>query len=180
MLAFGGVITKQVLFSPKVTIPQFLLDTRKPIKVIRQINGIVNLSATAGNPKGFRTRLTTYIVKGVRPEELIERLSSSTNVKDEVVTYQTYFCSLGDQSYMIAGSRYVYESGSSVEVLEKNLPVSSTDLWASGFVRGWTDLRFGKVNVPVRLSYGMPLTNLDLKRIRRARPNVEIRKPLIK
>lgn len=175
MFAFGGVITKQVLFSPRISIPQFLLDTKKPVHVLHRSSQIIDWSSIAGGPLTFQKTMTAYYVEDVKPEQLIECLSTVTGIKDELVMYNHYSFWFEDIDYDISHSPYANQTGTLVEVTEISTSVSNVDLWASNFVPFWTALRFGYVNkTPSQLAGRSKIPSLDLKRIKKARPKTQL------
>lgn len=175
VFVLGGVITKMLLFSPRIAIPQFLLDTKKPVHIIRRGSSISDMSSMAGSPFVLRTTMTQYYIEDVEPEQLIESLSNATAIVDEWVETDHYICSFGDISYDISRSVYQNQAGTVVLVVENIKSVSTLDLWVSKFAPFWADMRFGNINnTPGEIADRNKILPLDLKRIKKARPNTEL------
>lgn len=175
MFVLGGVITKMLLFSPKIAIPQFLLDTKKRVHIIRRGTSISDMSSMAGSPFVMRTTMTRYYIEDVEPEQLIEGLSGVSGIIQEYVANDHYTCGFSDISYDISRSLYENEPGTVVLVVENVKSVSTLDLWASKFLPFWADMRFGYIDeTPPEIADRSKLPPLDLKRVRKARPNTEL------
>lgn len=173
--ALCGTIASVLVFSPKVSIPLFLRDSKKPVQVWRRGSNYYDSTLT-GSSLPFRVTMTEYYVEGTRPEEIIENLSTESGIKREFAHAHMYGCEIGGTEYRIEYSPFSKYPGTTVLSSEMTTGVSSLDLWLSRVWPAWDEFWIGSVNSKPMGSDKVPTRpKLDLARVKRARPKIKFK-----